>query len=66
MKTLLIFSHREDGDLDRLRILGYTSILMHFSYEIEDFVESLLCKLCVINRSRVFRGVYVLMKDIGR
>ena len=41
---------------------------MHYSYscEIEDFVEPHLRKLCLIRRSRVSRGVYVLVKDIGR
>ena len=39
---------------------------MHSSCEIEDFVETHLCKLCVILRSRVSRGVCVLNKDIGR
>ena len=35
------------------------------SCEIEDFVETHLCKLCVILRSRVL-GLSVLIKDIGR
>ena len=30
------------------------------------FVETHLCKLCVILRSRVLRGVCVLIKDVGR
>ena len=30
---------------------------IHFSCEIEDFVKTHLCKLCVILRSRVFYGV---------
>ena len=40
-------------------------IKIHFSCEIEYFVETHLCKLCVILRSRVLRLV-VLIKDIGR
>ena len=39
---------------------------IHASCEIEDFVETHLCKLCVILRSRVLLGVCVLIKDIGR
>ena len=39
---------------------------IHSSCEIEDFVETHLCKLCVILRSRVLRVVCVLIKDIGR
>ena len=31
-----------------------------------DFVETRLCKLCVILRSCVLLGVCVLIKDIGR
>ena len=33
-------------------------IKIHSSCEIEDFVETYLCKLCVILRSRVLRVVY--------
>ena len=40
-------------------------IKTHSSCEIEDFVETRICKLCVILRSRVF-CVCVLIKDIGR
>ena len=36
------------------------------SCEIEDFVEASVCKLCVILRSRLPRGVFVLMENIGR
>ena len=35
------------------------------SCDIEDFVETHLCKLCVIVRSRVLRDV-CLHKDVGR
>ena len=38
---------------------------IHSSCEIEDFVETHICKLCVILRSRVLRVVF-LIKDIGR
>ena len=38
---------------------------IHSSCEIEDFVETHLCKLCVILRSRVYE-LCVLIKDIGR
>ena len=34
--------------------------------EIEDSVETHLCTLCVILRSRVFLGKCVLIKDTGR
>ena len=34
--------------------------------EIEDFVETNIFKLWRILRSRVIRGAYILMKDIGR
>ena len=36
-----------------------------YSCEIEDFVESRLCKPCVMLRSRVLRCAYALMKDTG-
>ena len=39
---------------------------MHLNREVVDFVETRICKLCVLLRSRVLRGVYVTMKDIGR
>ena len=39
---------------------------IHSSCEIEDFVETNLCKLCVIFRSRVLRVLCVLVKDIVR
>ena len=32
-------------------------ITLHSSFEIEDFVETHICKLCVILRSRVLLGV---------
>ena len=35
-------------------------IKIHSSCEIEDFVETHLCKLCVILRSRVFTGCVIL------
>ena len=39
-------------------LFGYiTKLEIHFSYEIEYFVEIHLCKLCVILRSRVLRVV---------
>ena len=38
---------------------------IHSSCEIEDFVETHLCKLCVILRSRVLE-LCGLIKDIGR
>ena len=41
-------------------------IKIHSNCEIEDFADTYLCKLCVILRSRIFLGVCVLMKDIGR
>ena len=43
-------------------------IKIQSSCEIEDFVETHLCKLCVILRSRVtYYGFFcVLIKDIGR
>ena len=43
-----------------------TIIKIRSSCEMEDFVETHLCKLCVILRSRVYRWVCVLIKDIGR
>ena len=40
---------------------------IHSSCEIEDFVETHICKLCVILRSRVFRVVCPhFIKNIGR
>ena len=39
---------------------------IHSSCEIEDFVETHLCKLCVMLRSRVYYELCVLIKDIGR
>ena len=42
-------------------------IKLHYSCEIEDFVETThLRTLCVVLRSLVVQGVYVLMKGIGR
>ena len=41
-------------------------IRIHSRCEIEYFVETHLCKLCVILRSRVLRFVCVLIKDMGR
>ena len=38
---------------------------IHSSYEIEDFVETHLCKLCVYS-DRAYYELCVLMKDIGR
>ena len=39
----------------------------HSSYEIEDIVETHLCKLCVIPYSyRAYYGLCVLMMDVGR
>ena len=38
---------------------------IYSSREVEHFVETHLCKLCVILRSRVLR-VVVLIRDIGR
>ena len=40
---------------------------IHSSCEIEDFVETHLCKLCVTMYSdRAYYGLCVLIKDIGR
>ena len=39
-------------------VLIIIKIKIHCSCETEDFVETHLCKLCVILRSRVFLGVY--------
>ena len=47
-------------------MLLYYKIKIHSSCEIEDFVETHLCKLCVILRSRVLQLVCVLIQDIGR
>ena len=47
--------------LEVLQVLKYPvciiKIKIHSSCEIEDFVETHLCKLCVILRSRVLRVV---------
>ena len=50
-------------------VCGSTYIIkikIRSSCEIEDFVETHICKLCVILRSRVILGVCVLSKDIRR
>ena len=39
---------------------------IHSSCEIEDFVETHLCKLCVIHSDRAHFELCVLIKDIGR
>ena len=39
---------------------------IHSSCEIEDFVETHLCKLCVILPDRAHYELCVLIKDIGR
>ena len=39
---------------------------IHSSCEIEDFVETHLCKLCVILPDRAYYELCVLIKDIGR
>ena len=41
-------------------------IEIHSSCEIEYFVKTHLCKVCVIPRSRSLLGVYILFKNIGR
>ena len=41
-------------------------LIIRCSCEIEDFVKNNNCRLCVILRSRVLRGVHVVMKDIDR
>ena len=52
-----------EGTLDYCTSIQYQiqkyiiKIKMHSSCEIEDFVETHLCKLCVILRSRVLLGV---------
>ena len=48
--------------------LDYTKIIkikIHSSCEIEYFIETHLCKLCVIF-DRAYYGLCVLIKDIGR
>ena len=44
----------------------FLRITMQFSCAIEDFVKTRTCKLFVMLRSRVIRGVCVLTKDRGR
>ena len=39
---------------------------IHSGCEIEDFIETIIYKLCVILRSHVLLGVCVLIKDTGR
>ena len=39
---------------------------IHSSCEIEDFVETHLCKLCVWYSDRAYYGLCVLINDIGR
>ena len=38
---------------------------IHSSCEVEDFVETHICKLCVILRSRVLRALCVPINDVG-
>ena len=42
------------------------TIKIHFSCEIEYFVKTHLCKLCVIHSDRAYYGLCVRIKDIGR
>ena len=43
---------------DRYYVQYIITLKMHSSCEIEDFVETHLCKLCVVLRSRVLRVVH--------
>ena len=43
----------------------YSKKITIHSSEIEDFIDTHLCKLCATLRSRVLPGV-ILIKDIGR
>ena len=38
--------------------------MRNVSYDIEEFVETCLCKLCGIRRSRVLRVLCDLIKDV--
>ena len=59
---------------DRSRVLWGVCTLMNVHYknkntphscEVEDFVETHFCKLCVTLRSRAYYWVCALIKDIG-
>ena len=53
-------------EYDRRGFYFIVKIKIHSSCEIEDFVETQLCKLCVILPDRAYYWVCVLIKDIGR
>ena len=65
LSTITIYTHTDtvglrDSDLDIMKIK------IHSSCEIEDFVETHLCKLCVILRSRVlYYGIMHVVAEAG-
>ena len=57
---------KETSLVPKMHFLYDKNKKIHSSCEIEDFVETHICKLCVILSDRAYYGLCVLIKDIGR